>query len=68
MSNLFTVDSSISATMRTDRDDLDLSALARKFGGGGHKKAAGFQIRDLPAELVGPDYGDREDGQTEEGS
>ncbi len=45
-------------SMRTDRGDLDLSAIAEQFGGGGHKKAAGFQIKDLPAELVGPDYGE----------
>lgn len=55
-------------SMRTDRDDLDLSALARQFGGGGHKKAAGFRIKDLPAELVGPDYGEKEDGQPDEGT
>jgi len=48
-------------SMRTERNDLDLSALARKFGGGGHRKAAGFQTKDLPAELVGPDFGEEAD-------
>jgi len=48
-------------SMRTERNDLDLSAIALHFGGGGHKKAAGFQTKDLPAELVGPDYGEEPD-------
>lgn len=47
--------------MRTEKSDLNLSAIAREFGGGGHKRAAGFQIKDLPAELVGPDYGEESD-------
>jgi len=34
----------IKGSMRTQRDDVDLSALAGKFGGGGHKKASGFTI------------------------
>lgn len=45
-------------SMRTERNDLDLSEIGRAFKGGGHKKAAGFQIKDLPAELVGPDFGE----------
>ncbi len=48
-------------SMRTEKSDLDLSAIAREFGGGGHRKAAGFQIKDLPAELAGPDYGEEPD-------
>lgn len=32
----------IKGSFRTQRDDIDLSELASKFGGGGHKKAAGF--------------------------
>jgi oligoribonuclease NrnB/cAMP/cGMP phosphodiesterase (DHH superfamily) len=32
------------AGMRTIRDDIDLSEIAKRFGGGGHKKAAGFPI------------------------
>ncbi len=31
-------------SMRTTKDDVDLSAIATRFGGGGHKKAAGFTI------------------------
>ncbi len=34
----------IKGSFRTQRDDVDLSELAGKFGGGGHKKAAGFTI------------------------
>ncbi|HLD28292.1 MAG TPA: bifunctional oligoribonuclease/PAP phosphatase NrnA [Patescibacteria group bacterium] len=38
-------------SMRTTRDDIDLSQLAGMYGGGGHKKAAGFsvpwQIQDI---------------------
>ncbi len=30
--------------MRTTRNDVDLSRLAKSYGGGGHKKAAGFTI------------------------
>ena len=29
-------------SLRTIRDDIDLSKIAMKYGGGGHKKAAGF--------------------------
>lgn len=36
---------SIKGSFRTQRNDIDLAALAGKFGGGGHKKAAGFSIR-----------------------
>lgn len=34
----------IKGSMRTLRDDVDLSQIASLFGGGGHKKAAGFTI------------------------
>ncbi len=34
----------IKGSFRTQRDDVDLSELASKFGGGGHKKAAGFMM------------------------
>ena len=30
--------------MRTVRDDVDLVKVAELFGGGGHKKAAGFTL------------------------
>tara|TARA_R100000808_G_C2155291_1_gene167374 strand:- start:14187 stop:15035 length:849 start_codon:yes stop_codon:yes gene_type:complete len=31
-------------SLRTRRDDIDVSVIAGKFGGGGHAKAAGFAI------------------------
>ncbi len=34
----------IKGSMRTQRDDIDLTRLAGLFGGGGHKKASGFTI------------------------
>lgn len=34
----------IKGSFRTQRDDVDLAKLAGQFGGGGHKKAAGFSI------------------------
>lgn len=35
----------IKGSFRTQRDDVDVAELAGKFGGGGHKKAAGFSMR-----------------------
>lgn len=34
----------MTANLRTLRDDIDLSNIANRYGGGGHKKAAGFPI------------------------
>lgn len=34
----------VKGSFRTRRDDVDLAFLASKFGGGGHKKAAGFTM------------------------
>lgn len=34
----------IKASLRTTHPDVDVSLLAKTFGGGGHKKAAGFSI------------------------
>lgn len=34
----------VKGSLRTMRDDVDVSALAAKFQGGGHKKAAGFAL------------------------
>jgi len=34
----------IKGSFRTQRDDVDLAELAGRFGGGGHKKAAGFTM------------------------
>ena len=35
----------IRVSLRTTRDDVDVSKLAQIYGGGGHKKAAGFTIK-----------------------
>ena len=35
---------SLRANWRTKRDDVDLSLLCSYFGGGGHRKAAGFSV------------------------
>ena len=34
----------VKASLRTRRDDIDVKALAEKYGGGGHVKASGFTI------------------------
>lgn len=34
----------VKGSFRTQREDVDLEELAAKFGGGGHKKAAGFTM------------------------
>jgi phosphoesterase RecJ-like protein len=34
-------------SLRSSIDELDVSAIARRFGGGGHRQAAGFST-DLP--------------------
>ena len=31
-------------SLRTTRADVDVSAIARQYGGGGHRKAAGFEL------------------------
>ncbi len=35
----------VKASLRTRKSDVDVKALAEKFGGGGHIKAAGFTVR-----------------------
>jgi len=39
-----TPDGKIKASLRTEENDVDVSRFARLFGGGGHKKAAGFTL------------------------
>ncbi len=39
-----TTDGKIKGSFRTTRDDVDVSAMAKKLNGGGHKKAAGFTV------------------------
>jgi oligoribonuclease NrnB/cAMP/cGMP phosphodiesterase (DHH superfamily) len=31
----------------TTKDDIDCSALAKEMGGGGHRKAAGFEMKSV---------------------
>ena len=38
-------DGTIKASLRTTQPDVDVSKLAKYFGGGGHKKASGFTIK-----------------------
>ncbi|MDZ7587462.1 MAG: DHHA1 domain-containing protein [Patescibacteria group bacterium] len=40
-----TPDGLIRASLRTEKDNVDIAKIARLFGGGGHKKAAGFNIK-----------------------
>ena len=35
---------SVKGSLRTTRNDVDVSLLAKRLGGGGHKKAAGFTV------------------------
>ena len=39
-------------SLRSSEGDVDVSAIARKHGGGGHKRAAGFSTDLELAELV----------------
>jgi oligoribonuclease NrnB/cAMP/cGMP phosphodiesterase (DHH superfamily) len=40
-------------SLRTHQDnDIDVSIIAKKYGGGGHKKAAGFSCNRLPSEFL----------------
>jgi len=41
-----TTDGKIKGSFRTTYDDVDVSVLAKQFGGGGHKKAAGFTVEN----------------------
>ncbi len=41
------------ASLRSSDGCVDVSAIARKHGGGGHKRAAGFSTDLTPEELVG---------------
>ena len=47
-----TDDDKIKGSFRTTRDFIDVSALAKKFGGGGHKKAAGFTTNGTVEEVL----------------
>ncbi len=38
-------DGKVKGSLRTLRDDVDVAAMAGKFNGGGHKRAAGFAVQ-----------------------
>lgn len=48
-----TQDGMVKGSLRTTFDDVDVSAIAAGFGGGGHKKAAGFSVRGHLQEQAG---------------
>ncbi len=41
-------DGIISISVRTTSDNIDASRIAESFGGGGHIRAAGFTVKDMP--------------------
>lgn len=43
-------------SLRSDADGLDVSEIAKKFGGGGHRNAAGFQVLVKNDHAVLKDY------------
>lgn len=47
-----TQDGKIKGSFRTTKDNVDVSALAKKMGGGGHIKAAGFSTAGTIAEVL----------------
>lgn len=47
-----TKDGLISVSMRSKGSKHDVAQVARKFGGGGHRNAAGFKVRDIAREEV----------------
>jgi phosphoesterase RecJ-like protein len=48
-----TSDGYYKGSFRTTREGVDVSVLAKKLGGGGHKKAAGFKIKGTLEEVLG---------------
>lgn len=45
-------DGLISGSIRTTNPSIDAAALAETFGGGGHTRAAGFKVTNLPVDKV----------------
>lgn len=43
---------SCTVSMYTDKEEIDVSEIAKRFGGGGHKQAAGFQCREVNARII----------------
>lgn len=48
-----TQDGFVKGSLRTTANDVDVSALAGTFGGGGHRKAAGFMVKGHLEERAG---------------
>ena len=38
-------DGSIKGSLRTNYEDIDVSKIAKTFGGGGHPKSSGFKVQ-----------------------
>ncbi|MCX6781615.1 MAG: DHH family phosphoesterase [Candidatus Magasanikbacteria bacterium] len=47
-----TANGKVKGSFRTTMEDTDVSALAKKLGGGGHKKAAGFNTEGTVEEVL----------------
>lgn len=47
-----TAEGTIKGSFRTTKDNVDVAAMAKKLGGGGHKKAAGFTQSGTVAEVL----------------
>ncbi|MEK7680956.1 MAG: bifunctional oligoribonuclease/PAP phosphatase NrnA [Patescibacteria group bacterium] len=47
-----TADEKIKGSLRTTNDDVDVSIIAKKLGGGGHRKAAGFTAEGTMESIV----------------
>ncbi len=47
-----TADGKINGSFRTTHDDIDVTILAKRLGGGGHKKAAGFTTEGTIEEVL----------------
>lgn len=45
-------DGLVSGSIRTTNPSVDASAMAEQFGGGGHTRAAGFKMQDVPVDKV----------------
>ena len=39
-------------SLYTTKEEVDCSIIAKSKGGGGHKKAAGFKLKDLPEQFL----------------
>lgn len=46
-------DGSVKGSLRTNRDDVDVSEIAKRWDGGGHKKASGFKTSKAQLQAAG---------------